>query len=97
MHFLNSLTEYEDPRQALTRKHSESWFDANVWSVIIDYAFRNISELELIRYVNSCNYNYFAFCESDILLIFAEITESKRIKTRGDSAISLTGFLKGVV
>ncbi|RUS27714.1 hypothetical protein BC938DRAFT_482838 [Jimgerdemannia flammicorona] len=43
------LTEYEDPDEALTREHLEGWFDANVWAVIIDRAFRNVSGLEIIR------------------------------------------------
>lgn len=35
----NSLVEYEDPNQALSREHLEGWFDGNVWAVIIDRAF----------------------------------------------------------
>ncbi|RUS27560.1 hypothetical protein BC938DRAFT_483067 [Jimgerdemannia flammicorona] len=36
------LTEYEDQEEALKKEHLEGWFDANVWAVIIDRAFRNI-------------------------------------------------------
>ncbi|RUP43833.1 hypothetical protein BC936DRAFT_136677, partial [Jimgerdemannia flammicorona] len=43
------LTEYEDPDEALKRGHLEGWFDANVWAVIVDRAFRNVSGLEVVR------------------------------------------------
>ena len=44
---------YEDPDKALQMKHLEGWFDANIWSVIIDRAFSNVRGLQTVRYIIS--------------------------------------------
>ncbi|RUS16129.1 hypothetical protein BC938DRAFT_476693 [Jimgerdemannia flammicorona] len=46
---INSLIEFEDPEKRLQKPHLEGWFDANVWSNIIDNCFGNMKDIELIR------------------------------------------------
>lgn len=48
------LIYYENPDQPLQMKHLEGWYDANIWSVVIDFAFNNVKSLELSS-INSSN------------------------------------------
>ncbi|CAG8610734.1 6670_t:CDS:2 [Funneliformis mosseae] len=43
------LMYYEDPDESLKLFHLEGWYDANVWSLIIDCAFSNIRGLQTVR------------------------------------------------
>ncbi|CAG8613994.1 33425_t:CDS:10, partial [Racocetra persica] len=43
------LIYYENSDQPLQMKHLEGWYDANIWSVVIDFAFNNVKGLEISR------------------------------------------------
>ncbi|GBC05148.1 hypothetical protein RclHR1_06060006 [Rhizophagus clarus] len=43
------LTDYEDPNEPLQKQHLESWFDINVWSLIVDHGLRNVTRMETVR------------------------------------------------
>ncbi|RUS33381.1 hypothetical protein BC938DRAFT_471959 [Jimgerdemannia flammicorona] len=45
----NFLMDVGDPAQRLQKAHLEGWFDANVWASIIDRAFGNLHDIELVR------------------------------------------------
>ncbi|RUP47227.1 hypothetical protein BC936DRAFT_145972 [Jimgerdemannia flammicorona] len=45
----NFLMDVGDPAQRLQKAHLEGWFDANVWVSIIDRAFGNLHDIELVR------------------------------------------------
>jgi hypothetical protein len=48
--YSTSLTDYEDPNGTLHKSHLESWYDINVWSLIIDHGLRNLIGIETARY-----------------------------------------------
>ncbi|CAG8747783.1 12231_t:CDS:2, partial [Acaulospora colombiana] len=43
------LTYYEDPNETLQKQHHESWYDINVWSLIIDHGLCNVIGMETVR------------------------------------------------
>ncbi|CAG8467279.1 22430_t:CDS:2, partial [Racocetra persica] len=43
------LIQYENPDEELQKEHLEGWFDADVWSIIIDCAFNSIQGLQTVR------------------------------------------------
>ncbi|PKY60380.1 hypothetical protein RhiirA4_412697 [Rhizophagus irregularis] len=45
----SDLTDYEDPNKTLHVSHLESWFDINVWSLIVDHGLRNLVGIETAR------------------------------------------------
>jgi hypothetical protein len=53
---IESLTDYEDPNKPLQKQHLESWFDINVWSLVVDHGLRNVIGMETVRYVHASYY-----------------------------------------
>ncbi|CAG8464035.1 5700_t:CDS:10 [Acaulospora morrowiae] len=45
----NFLMLYEDPDEVLRKEHLEGWFDANIWSVVVDRAFSNVRGPQTVR------------------------------------------------
>ncbi|CAG8537561.1 9558_t:CDS:10 [Ambispora leptoticha] len=43
------LTYYEDPNETLQKQHLESWYDINVWSLIIDHGLCDVIGMETVR------------------------------------------------
>ncbi|CAG8442634.1 13976_t:CDS:2 [Acaulospora colombiana] len=52
-----SLTYYEDPNETLQKQHLESWYDINVWSLIIDHGLCNVIGMETVR-TEKCSGNH---------------------------------------
>ena len=48
--FTASLTYYEDPNEILQKPHLESWYDINVWSLIVDHGLCDVIGIETVRY-----------------------------------------------
>ncbi|CAG8585509.1 4096_t:CDS:10, partial [Racocetra persica] len=48
-HYDADLTDFKDPNKPLQKQHLESWFDINVWSLIIDHSLRNVIGMETVR------------------------------------------------
>ncbi|CAG8814122.1 30182_t:CDS:2, partial [Racocetra persica] len=46
--FTHMLDEYESPKNRLTQQHSEGWYATNIWSMLIDKAFLNVLNIELV-------------------------------------------------
>ena len=49
MVFLHLLDEYESPKNRLMQPHAEGWYAVNIWDVLIDKAFLNVSDIDLVR------------------------------------------------
>ncbi|CAG8632796.1 3026_t:CDS:2, partial [Acaulospora colombiana] len=47
--FTYLLDEYESPKNRLAQPHAEGWYAVNIWSILIDKAFLNIPNIELVR------------------------------------------------
>ena len=43
------LDEYESPKNQLLQPHLEGWYAINIWSIMIDKAFLNVQDIELVR------------------------------------------------
>ncbi|RGB25445.1 hypothetical protein C1646_459379 [Rhizophagus diaphanus] len=43
------LTYYEDPNKTLQKEHLESWYDINVWSLIVDHGLCDVIGMETVR------------------------------------------------
>lgn len=46
------LTLWDDPNSSLEKHHLEGWYNANIWSHIVDHGLQSIMELEIVRYVS---------------------------------------------
>ncbi|RHZ81994.1 hypothetical protein Glove_115g92 [Diversispora epigaea] len=46
---MKDLVHYKDPNEPLKKSHLESWYDINVWSLIVDRGLRNINGIEIVR------------------------------------------------
>ncbi|CAG8597963.1 2546_t:CDS:2, partial [Paraglomus occultum] len=44
------LTYYEDPNKTLQKQHLESWYDINVWSLIIDHGLCDVIGMETVSF-----------------------------------------------
>ncbi|CAI2195207.1 12335_t:CDS:2, partial [Funneliformis geosporum] len=42
------LTYYEDPNEILQKQHLESWYDINVWSLIVDHGLCDVVGMETV-------------------------------------------------
>ncbi|CAG8780340.1 564_t:CDS:2, partial [Racocetra persica] len=57
-HYDADLTDFKDPNELLQKQHLESWFDINVWSLIIDHSLQNVIGIETVRKVECKKIGY---------------------------------------
>ncbi|KAG9296444.1 hypothetical protein G9A89_015036 [Geosiphon pyriformis] len=48
--FTYLLDECESPKNRLMQPHAEGWYAIDIWSILIDKAFLNIPNIELVRH-----------------------------------------------
>ncbi len=49
MVFSHLLDEYESPKNRLMQPHAEGWYAVNIWGMLIDKAFLNVPDIDLVR------------------------------------------------
>ncbi|CAG8651409.1 43263_t:CDS:10, partial [Gigaspora margarita] len=50
-HYDADLTDYKDPNKPLQKQHLKSWFNINIWSLVIDHGLQNVIEIETVSHI----------------------------------------------
>ncbi|CAG8628021.1 1095_t:CDS:2, partial [Diversispora eburnea] len=90
--FTYLLDEYESPKNRLMQPHTEGWYATNIWSILIDKAFLNIPNVELVR---GRRWDIRSMAFFKIQLIVTSTGESRSQKrVKGHTIENIWGFFK---